>query len=87
MELNCELSRDEFVRKLRCENSVERVQRLRQVLFEDTVWHNLADNRDVLVQRSKMNAGKLVVEKHAEDVWSLTCTIEGVACNLLRNGK
>ena len=37
-----------------------------------------------------MNAGKSVVEKHAEDVWSLTCAIrraEGIPRILLRNGK
>ena len=36
-----------------------------------------------------MKAGKLVVEKHTEDVWSLTCAIrsEGVPRSLLRNGK
>ena len=73
--MNSELSRDEFVRTLRCENSVEQVQRLSQVLFEDTVWCNLADDGDVLVQRKKMNTGKSVVEKYAEDVWYLTCAI------------
>ena len=88
--VNCELSRDEFVRTLRCENLVEQVQRLRQVLFEDAVRRILADDGDVIVQRKKMNAGKLVVEEHAEDVWSLTCAIrryEGVPRILLRNGK
>ena len=51
--VNSELSRDEFVRKLRCENSAEQAQRLRQVLFEDAVRRNLADDGDVLVQRKK----------------------------------
>ena len=88
--VNSELSRDEFVRKLRCENSAEQVQKLRRVLFEDAVRRNLADDGDVLVLRKKMNAGKSVVEKHAEDVWALTCAIrrdEGVPRILLRNGK
>ena len=63
--VNSELSRDEFVKKPRCENLVEQVQRLRQVLFEDAARCNLADDGDVLVQRKKMNTGKSVVGKHA----------------------
>ena len=66
--VNSELSKDEFVRKLRCENSAEQVQRLRQVLFEDAVRRNLADDGDVLVQKKKMNAGKSIVGKLPEDV-------------------
>ena len=69
--VNSELSRDEFVRSLRCENLAEQVRSLRQLLFSEAVRLNLADDGDVLVTRKKMNAGKAVVEKHCEDVRSL----------------
>ena len=88
--VNSELSRDEFVRSLRCENSAEQVRSLRQLLFSEAVRLNLADDGDVLVTRKKMNAGKAVVEKHCEDVWSLSCAIrrnERVPRVLLKNGK
>ena len=88
--VNSEPSREEFVRKLRCENSAEQVRCLRQLLFEDALRKNLADVGDVLVTRKKLNAGKSVAEKHAEDVWSLCCAIrrgESVPRILLKNGK
>ena len=66
-----ELSRDEFVRRFRCENSAEQVRSLRQLLLSEAVRLSLADDGDVLVKRKKMNAGKSVVEKHSEDLWSL----------------
>ena len=88
--VNSELSRDEFMRKMRCVNSAEQMRSLRQLLFEDAVGRRLADDVDVLVMRKKTNAGKSVVEKHVEDVWTLSCAIErneGVPCILLRNSK
>ena len=88
--VNYELSRDEFVRSLRCENSEEQVRSLRQLLFSEAVRLNLANDGGVLVTRKKMNAGKAVVEKHREDVWSLSCAIrrdERVPRVLLKNGK
>ena len=88
--VNSELSRDEFVRRLRCENSAEQVRSLRQLLFSEAVRLNLVDDGDVLVTKKKMNAGKSVVEKHSEDVWSLSCAIrrdEHVPRVILKNGK
>ena len=88
--VNSELSREEFMRRLRCENSVDQVRDLRQLLFVEAVSLNLANDGDVLVTRKKMNAGKSVVEKHTEDVWLLTCAIkrcENVPLILLRNSK
>ena len=48
--VNSVLSRDEFVRRLRCENSAEQVRSLRQLLFLVAVRLNLADDGDVLVR-------------------------------------
>ena len=78
------------MRNLRCENSAEQVRSLRRLLFEDALRKNLADVGHLLVTRKKMNAGKSVAEKHAEDVWSLSCAIrrgESVPRLLLKNGK
>ena len=88
--VNSELSRDKFVRRLRCENSAEQVQSLRQLLFLEAVRLNLVDDGDMLVTRKKMNPGKSVVKKHSEDVWSLSCAIrrdERVIHVLLKNSK
>ena len=66
------------------------MQSLRQLLFSEAVRLNLVDDGDVLVMRMKMNAGKSVVEKHSEDVWSLSCAIRRDECVprvLLKNGK
>ena len=78
------------MRSLRCEKSAEQVRSLRQLLFSEAVRLNLADDGDIVVTRKKMNAGKAVVEKHCEDVWSLSCAIrrdERVLRILLKNGK
>ena len=59
-------------------------------LSRETVRLNSADDGDVLITRKKMNARKAVVEKHCEDVWSLSCAIrrdERVPHVLPKNGK
>ena len=64
--VNSELSRDEFLRRLRYYNSVDQVRGLTQSLVGEAVSLNLANDGDVLVTRKKMNAGKSVAEKHVE---------------------
>ena len=59
-------------------------------LSREAVRLNSADDADMLITSKKMNAGKAVVEKHCEDVWSLSCAIrrdEHVPHVLLKNGK
>ena len=41
--VSCELSRDAFVRCLRCDNSEHQICQLRLALFKDAVLKSLAD--------------------------------------------
>ena len=50
-EVSCELSKDEFLRHLRCENSSDQIRSLREPLLMDAVRENLTDGGDVLVSR------------------------------------
>ena len=63
---------------------------LRQSLFVQAVNVGLADDGDALVARKKMFSGKSVVQKHADDIWSLMYPIKhsaNVPRTLLKNGK
>ena len=75
-DVSSELSKDEFTRLLRCENSETNVRDLKQALLVDAVKKNLADPGDALVKRKKTGAGLSVKEKHVDDVWCLVCAIK-----------
>ena len=88
--VSCELLKDAFVRRLRCDNSEQQICQLRLALIEDAVQKSLADSGDALVKRKKTSAGKSVNEKHIDDIWCLAGAIkrcESVPRVLLRNGK
>lgn len=69
-----ELSHEEFSRRLRCANDLD-IVKLRLSLFEDAKAIDLAHLNSQLVTRRKVGGGKSVVEKHAEGIWSLVCSI------------
>ena len=84
-----ELSREEFLRSLRCVNNQE-IAKLRMSLFEDAKANCLTHHNNQLVTRRKVGGGKSVVEKHIEDIWLLVCSIKNksfVPRILLKNGK
>ncbi len=86
--VSCELSKNEFVRRLECDSLVDNVRDLRNSLFLDAVKRNLAGpgHGDVLVTRKKSGI-KTVKEKHIDDIWTLAGAINRCECVLLKNGK
>ena len=69
-----ELSREEFSRRLHCANDLD-IAKLRLSLFEDAKAIDLAHLNSQQVTSRKVGSGKSVVEKHAEGIWSLVCSI------------
>ena len=85
-----EMSKDEFVRRLSTNASLDEVEFLRNCLFKKALNDGLVSDGDVPVMRRKVGGGKSVKDKLVDDIWIIVCSL--VNCKLvprvlLRNGK
>ena len=73
--VSCEMTTDEFLRRLGRAACLEEVQSLRSSLFAVAMEKGLVDEGGMLVARKKSAGGKSVKWKYMEDVWVLVGSI------------
>ena len=89
--VNTELAKSEFVSTLTSTASSDQViKNVRLALYDEARSKGLMDEGDQPVERRKSATGKMVREKHIDDIWCLVCSIKNskrVDRVLLKNGK